>query len=215
MNSGSTATWLNEKRAETCVRNLKKHGFDASYFPRLEPARTFILQKVSAYTSFGFGGSDTTRQLNIIDTLKQLNKTVYDHWHQDTSAEESLAIRQKQLLCECFFCSANAISLTGEIVNVDGTGNRTSAMAFGPRHVIMVAGVNKLVPDLAAAVNRVREIAGPMRAKSLDLKTPCAETGVCSDCNVPQRICRITSILHRKPMLTDVSVVIVNEKLGF
>jgi hypothetical protein len=105
--------------------------------------------------------------------------------------------------------------MTGEIVNVDGVGNRTSAMAFGPQQVMIIAGINKLVPDLSAALHRVREVAGPMRARSLDMKTPCAETGICIDCNVPQRICRITSILHRKPMLTAVSVILINEKLGF
>ena len=88
-------------------------------------------------------------------------------------------------------------------------------MTFGPGKVILIAGLNKLTPDLNTAVNRVREIAGPMRAKSLHMKTPCAKTGICNDCNVPQRICRITTILHRKPMLTDVSVILVNEDMGF
>ncbi|MEJ2096165.1 MAG: lactate utilization protein [Deltaproteobacteria bacterium] len=215
MNCSDTASWLNEKRAEKCVQNLKRHGFDAVYFPDLDSARSFILEKVAIYDTFGFGGSDTTRRLNIIEPLKQSKKTVFDHWEENLSAEESLAVRRNQLKCDCFFCSANAVSITGEIVNVDGVGNRTSAMAFGPRHVVIVAGVNKLASDLTAAIERVKEIAAPMRAKSLNMKTPCAETGVCNDCSVPQRICRITSILHRKPMLTDVSVVIVNEKLGF
>ena len=144
-----------------------------------------------------------------------MDKIIYDHWDESFSTEESLDIRRKQLVCDCFFCSANAISMTGEIVNVDGVGNRTSAMAFGPRNVMIIAGVNKLSPDLDAALNRVHEIAGPMRAKSLEMKTPCAETGICNDCNVPQRICRVTTILHRKPMLTDVSVILVNEDLGY
>ena len=207
--------WLKEKHAEKCIQNLKKHGFDAFFFQELDDARSFILKKISQYDSFGFGGSDTTRQLNIIDVLKKMNKIIYDHWDESFSAEESLDIRRKQLLCDCFFCSANAISMTGEIVNIDGVGNRTSAMAFGPRNVMIIAGVNKLSPDLNAAVNRVHEIAGPMRAKSLQMKTPCAETGICNDCNTPQRICRVTTILHRKPMLTDVSVILVNEDLGY
>ena len=81
--------------------------------------------------------------------------------------------------------------------------------------VIIVAGINKLTADLQTALQRVKEIAGPLRAKSLDMKTPCAKTGICTDCQSPQRICRITTILHRKPMLTDISVIIINEALGF
>ena len=91
--------------------------------------------------------------------------------------------------------------MTGEIVNVDGVGNRTNAMSFGPGKVIIIAGINKLTPDLESALQRVRNIAGPMRAKSLGMQTPCAETGICSDCNSPQRICRITTILHRQPII--------------
>ena len=81
--------------------------------------------------------------------------------------------------------------------------------------VVIIAGMNKVALDLESALKRVKEVAGPMRAKSLNMETPCAETGICNDCNAPQRICRITTILHRKPMLTDVSVVLINEDLGF
>lgn len=215
MDSTSPQAWLKEKHAETCIRNLKRHGFEARLFDDLPQARAYILAKISGYDSFGFGGSDTTRRLNIIDSLKAMNKTIHDHWQEDISMEASIDIRRSQLVCDCFFCSANAIALSGEIVNVDGAGNRTSAMAFGPKSVVIVAGVNKLTPDLPSAINRVREIAAPLRAKSLGMNTPCAETGVCSDCNAPQRICRITTILHRKPMLTDVSVLLVREDLGY
>jgi hypothetical protein len=88
-------------------------------------------------------------------------------------------------------------------------------MAFGPRKIIIVAGMNKVVRDLAGALERVKTTAAPMRAKSLGMATPCAETGICNDCNVPQRICRVTTILHRKPLLSDITVLLVNEALGF
>jgi hypothetical protein len=88
-------------------------------------------------------------------------------------------------------------------------------MTFGPRKIVIVAGMNKVRPSLESALARVREVAGPMRARSLNRATPCAETGVCTDCNSPQRICRITTILHRKPMMSDVSVVLVNQSMGF
>jgi hypothetical protein len=88
-------------------------------------------------------------------------------------------------------------------------------MTFGCPNVIIAAGMNKVAMDLGSALGRIREIAAPMRAKSLNMKTPCAETGICTDCNSPQRICRITTILHRKPMMTDITVVLINSSLGY
>ena len=207
--------WLWSRWSETCVTALKKHDFDAHEAHTIEEAREKILDLVSGYETFGFGGSDTTRRLGLVEALRDAGKTVYDHWKEGLSREEDLQLRLDQGRCDCFFCSANAVSLTGEIVNVDGVGNRTCASTFGPRKVVIAAGMNKVAPDLDAALRRVREVAGPMRAKSLNMKTPCAETGFCSDCNAPQRICRITTILHRRPMLTDISVILIHESLGF
>ena len=207
--------WLWEKLGERCVKNLNKHGFDAHFVPTAEAARQTILSMAEGHDTFGFGGSDTTRSLGILDALKDQGKTVFDHLEEGLAFEDALSNRKAQMSCDCFFCSANAISLTGEIVNVDGIGNRTNAMTFGPEKVIVVAGMNKVTQDLESAVDRVHEVAAPMRAKSLGMETPCAETGICNDCNVPMRICRITLVLHRKPMLTDMSVVLVNEALGY
>jgi hypothetical protein len=211
----SYGDWLGERRGQVCVSNLQKNGFDAHWVADLDAARSLVLSMTAPYTSFGFGGSDTVRKLNIIDTLTTEGKTVYDHWRTDLSAQAIMETRKAQLTCDCFFCSANAIAMTGEIVNVDGAGNRTSAMGFGPARVIIVAGINKLSNDLAGALQRIRDVAAPMRAKSLSMKTPCAETGLCSDCHSPQRICRITTILHRQPMLTQISVVLVNQAMGY
>jgi len=211
----SYQSWLWEKLGERCVKNLKKHGFDAHFVSTPDEAKDLILGMVSGYETFGFGGSDTTRSLGIIEKLKADEKTVYDHWQTGLTKEEDLKIRLQQGRCDCFLCSANAISATGEIINVDGIGNRTDAMTFGPKKVIIVAGMNKVTPDLESALRRVRDVAGPMRAKSLGMETPCAETGICNDCNSPQRICRVTVILHRKPMMTDISVILINHPMGF
>lgn len=207
--------WLQEQLGHRCITHLKKNGFDAHWVADLDSARNLVLSMITEYQSFGFGGSATIRELEIISHLKQAGKVLWDHWQPGLSAEEDRAIRREQLRCDCFFCSANAISATGEIVNVDGMGNRTSAMGFGPRRVIIVAGINKVTPDLPAALERIRQVAAPMRAKSLSMATPCAETGQCSDCHSPQRICRITTILHRQPMATPTSVVLVNTPLGY
>jgi hypothetical protein len=207
--------WLWEKLAEKCVKNLNKHRFDAHFFQTSKEALTFIMEKVSSYETFGFGGSGTTRSLNLPEELKAKGKTIYDHSAEGISPEDSVDFRKKQSVSDCFFCSANAISATGEIVNVDGVGNRTNAMSFGPKKVVVIVGMNKVTHDLDSAVKRIREVAGPMRAKSLGMDTPCAKTGICDDCNSPMRICNITTILHRKPMMTDISIVLINEELGY
>lgn len=207
--------WLWEKLGERCVTSLKKHGFDAHFVRDRQEAKNLILDMVSGYDTFGFGGSGTTRALGIMEELESRGKTIFDHWREGLAGEEEFRIRLEQGRCDCFFCSANAISCTGEIVNVDGVGNRTNAMTFGAKKVIIAAGMNKVRPDLASALKRVPEVAAPMRARSLGMNLPCTETGICSDCNSPQRICRITAILHRRPMMTDVSVVLINEELGY
>lgn len=213
--SESYRTWLFQKTAEKCVDNLKKHGFDAHLATSVEQAKTLILDMISNHENFGFGGSDTTRAMGLITALKSMGKTILDHNDPELTPEKSLEFRRQQSLVDCFLCSANAISMTGEIVNVDGCGNRTNAMSFGPKKVVIVAGANKITPDIESALKRVREVAAPMRAKSLNMQTPCAETGICNDCNSPMRLCRITTILHRQPMLTDISVVIITEELGY
>jgi len=123
--------------------------------------------------------------------------------------------RLNQGRSECFLCSANAISVTGEIVNIDGAGNRVAASMFGPKKVVIIAGMNKVTADLDSAMKRAKEVAAPLRAKSLNSTLTCVDTGICSDCHSPQRICNITAIFHRKPMLIDMSVILVNERLGY
>lgn len=206
--------WLGEKLGERCIKNLKKNGFGAHWTEGADEARKLAMDLVPSCQSFGFGGSSTTRALGLPQALRDMGKAVYDHWDPPESMGD-LDVRLKQGRCDCFFCSANAISATGEIVNVDGVGNRNNAMTFGCPKVVIIAGINKVTTTLDSALARIREVAAPMRAKSLHMETPCAETGRCTDCNSPQRICRVTTIMHRKPMMTDVSVILINAPLGF
>lgn len=207
--------WRGRKTGEQCVKNLKSRGFDAAFASSVESAQSMILEMVTGYETFGFGGSVTSRSLGLMEELRVMGKTVYDHWEKDLSAEDVDALRKQQGRCDCFLSSVNALAISGEIVNIDGIGNRVAAMVFGPRKVILVAGVNKIVRDLDAALARARDVAAPMRAKSLGCDTPCTETGYCVDCRSPRRICNITTILHQCPLQTDISVVLINEYLGY
>lgn len=122
---------------------------------------------------------------------------------------------KEMLTCDLFLTSTNALTLTGNLVNIDGTGNRAASMFFGPRKIIIIAGRNKIVGSIEEGLNRIKMYAAPANARRLNLSTPCASTGFCADCNSPERICRITTILERKPLLTDIHVLVVNEDLGF
>jgi hypothetical protein len=202
-------------RLETAVESLEKHGFVARYFSTRQEAADYILTVAADYESVGIAGTHTVRALGIVPKLEQAGKTLYDHWKLTPGTPEELECRKNQMRSDIFLSSSNAVTMTGEIVNRDGCGNRTNSMTFGPKKVVVVVGRNKVVADLDAAFARIEETAAPIRAMSLNRKTPCTKTGYCMDCDSPERICRVTSIIHRKPMFTDITVAIIDEDLGY
>lgn len=200
---------------DTTVENLKKHGFEAKFCPSRQDAVDTILALAKDCGSVGIAGTHTVRALEVLPLLEQAGKTIYDHWTFTPGTAEEVQCRRNQMAADLFLCSVNALTMTGEIVNRDGCGNRINAMTFGPPNVVLVAGRNKITPDLDAALARIEEVAAPIRAASLSRKTPCVKTGYCMDCDSPERICRITSIIHRKPMLTKITVLILDEEMGY
>ena len=203
------------KIAEKAVKSLEKHFFSAVYVEDASGAIDEIMKFVNPGEVVGVGGSSTVRDIGVLEKIGEAGCNILDHWKPDLTAEEIHNIRIGQLTCDLFLTSSNAISLDGKIINTDGIGNRVCAMTFGPGQVIIVAGINKLVKDADAGVKRIREVAGPLRAASLNAETPCTETGVCADCNHPQRICRATVILDYCPAQTKIHVVIVGKDFGF
>jgi L-lactate utilization protein LutB len=200
---------------DTAIENLKKHGMEARFCASRDEAANFIMETATNCQSVSIAGTHTARALGIVPKLEETGKTLYDHWQLTLGTPEELECRKKQPQADLFISSANAVTLTGEIVNKDGAGNRINSMTFGPPKVIIVVGRNKIVPDLDAALERIELYAGPIRAMSLNRKTPCVKTGICMDCDSPERICRITSIIHRKPIFTEITVLILDEDLGY
>ena len=207
--------WLHQERAERAVKALKKNGFDAKYMENKEQAKEEILRLIPQGARVGVGGSITIREIGVLEELSKRGHTIYDHWKSGLSQEEILNIRRAHLTCDVFLTSANALSLEGELVSKEGIGNRVCAMTFGPKKVIIAVGVNKIVKDLEAALHRIKEVAAPQALKDTGLAVPCVETGICTDCDSPMRGCRITLILERKPLLTDITVLVIGESLGF
>ena len=208
-------TWHHELRCEKAVEALGQNGFIASYCRTPAEARDYILAHAGDATSVGFGGSRTVVDLGVEPIFAEQGKEILNHGIPGLEPAEKMAIMRRQLTCDLFLTSSNAVTLSGWLVNIDGNGNRVAALTFGPKKVIVVAGRNKLVDgDLAAAIHRVKNIAAPPNARRLNCNTPCAKTGFCANCNSPERICRITHVMDRKPRVADLHVLIVNEDLG-
>ncbi len=200
---------------DNTIKSLEKHGFGAKYFDTPKEAADYILTEAKPLKTVGVAGTHTVRATGVVDALEAEGKTLFDHWKHKIGTPEELECRKNQMTADLFLSSANAITQTGEIVNRDGAGNRINSMTFGPKKVIIVVGINKITPHLDGAIDRIESVAGPVRAISLSRKTPCVKTGNCEDCDSPERICRITSIIHRKPMMTDLTVVIIGQELGY
>jgi hypothetical protein len=208
--------WTHEQKCLKAVDSLARNGFDATYCTSPQEAFDRIIVESEDATSIGFGGSMTVVGLEIESRLRELGKDILNHGNPALSRDERLEIMRRQLTCDLFLSGTNALTLAGELVNIDATGNRVTAMVFGPRKVIVVAGRNKLVDgSVHDAIRRVKNRATPPNSKRLNFKTPCASTGFCSDCDSPDRLCRVTTIIDRKPRFTDVLVLVVNADLGF
>ena len=211
----SVSQWHNDTLGQNVVEALKKNSFDAMYFANREEAVKQVLSYILPGSIVGIGGSMTLNELNIPELAQSQGAQVLNHNLPNLSDEEKMEIRRKQLLSDVFLCSTNALTLDGYLVNVDGIGNRIAAMTFGPKKVIIVVGINKICKDVNSALERIQLIAAPNNNKRLNLPNPCTSTGTCSDCSSKNRICRIYSIIKSKPMLTDVTIIVVGDNLGY
>jgi hypothetical protein len=208
--------WTHEQKCLKAVAALEKNGFTTLYCPTLQCAAEYIIAGATDAVTVGFGGSMSVVSLGVEQKLRESGKEILNHAPATFSRDEKIEIMRRQLTCDLFLSGCNALTLNGELVNIDATGNRAGAMLFGPRRVIVVVGRNKLVDGTVQdAITRVKNWATPPNAKRLNFKTPCASTGFCSDCNSPERLCRVTTVIDRKPRLTDIHVLVVNAELGF
>ena len=197
---------------ESVLGNLKKHGFHAMWFETKEEAAQYLCDEIKG-SSVGFGGSVTAQAMGLYEKLGECNE-VFWHWYAQDRGEA----QKKAAAAKVYILSANALSETGEIVNIDGNGNRLASAFYGHERVVFVVGVNKIVPDLSAAIDRARNIASPLNARRLQRKTPCAlsEPMRCHDCSSPERICSGMSILYERMWsIPQMDVLLINEELGF
>ncbi len=193
---------------EKTIKNLEKRGFKVSFHESGDGARAYLCENIKG-CSVGIGGSVTAGQLGLYEALSAEN-TVYSHGH--VPGAETIA---KANAAEVYISSANAITEDGEILNIDGRGNRLAAQVYGDKRLYIVAGVNKICPDFATAIDRARNQAAPPNCARLNLNTPCRADGKCHDCHSADRICNAL-LVHWAPMRgMDTEVVLINEELGY
>ncbi|NLV17405.1 MAG: lactate utilization protein [Syntrophomonadaceae bacterium] len=207
--------WCYEQKCLKTVKSLQRNGFEAAYCTDKEKAYGKILEEARNANSIGLAGSMTLEELQLMPELMTMGKELLRRDLPGLTPNEQDAIRRRQLTCDLFLTSTNAVTLAGQLVNVDGIGNRVGAMTFGPNKVLVVAGRNKITEDLHAALKRIKSIAAPANARRLNKSLPCAITGFCTDCDSPERICRATVILDRMPSLSNIKVLIVNADMGY
>ena len=203
-----------ENAAKTVIQNLEKRSIKGYYCPDSESVLKKVMELIPEGASVGWGGSVTLDQTGIKNAVIEGNYEVYNRDTAKTPEEQKKVYRQ---ICGCdyYLLSTNAITLSGELVNMDGRGNRVAFLCFGPENVIVVAGMNKLVTDVEEGMKRVRNMAAPPNCVRLNRNTPCAVTGKCADCLSPDSICA-SMVITRKSMIPGrITVLLVGEELGY
>jgi LUD domain len=206
----------NEKVAKDIIGKLEKRRMEGSYASTADRAREEILTMIPKGTTVFRCGSMTAVSMGLWEAVAKLpGVELIDPYQPGIPTEEALLRRRRGMTADVMISSANAITLDGKLVNLDGMGNRVGSMAFGPKKVILVMGMNKVAPDLDSAIARVKHYAAPVNAIRLGVSTPCLETGLCGDCRSPQRICNIWSIIEGHLVKDRIHVKLVGENLGY
>lgn len=206
--------WYQELQVERTIKALKGNNFDARFFPKASEALEEVWKMIPEGSTVGYGGSLTLNQIGFIEGAQKRPVKFLNPFAKGLSPEEGDKIRRQIFSADFFLSSSNAITEDGQLFNIDATGNRVGPMIFGPKKVILICGANKIVKDIEEAQKKVQEWTAPMNVKRLGYKPPCGQTGECSDCASPERICNAYVILAKKPRRTDISVFLIGEFLG-
>ncbi len=204
-----------EKRGRILVKNLKQRHFDAWYCATKEEALRVALSLIPQGASVGWGGTVSAQQIGLIDAVRSAHYCAIDR-DRCTTPEEKEEAMHKALAADIFLTSANAMSLDGQMINIDGTGNRVAAIIYGPKSVLVIVGMNKVEDTLEDAMRRARNVASPINCQRfVGKQTPCAQTGVCADCRSEDCICnQIVITRHCRPS-GRIKFIVVGEELGF
>lgn len=207
--------WLNEEKILRTIASLEKNNMNGYIVNNKEELINKIISLTNEGDKVSCGGSMSLFETGVIEHLKSSRYNFLDRDKEGLSAEEINKIYRECFFADIYFSSSNAITEDGELYNVDGNGNRVAALLFGPKKVIIVAGVNKIVKNLDQAIKRNREIAAPANAKRLNKSTPCAKVGYCMDCRSPEKICREYTLIKSQKDKNRIHVIFLNDNIGY
>jgi hypothetical protein len=210
-----------EQLIKKTAKSLEKRGIKSWAAPHAEAARKVILEIVSSDATVGIGDSSTVRQIGVIEALKARGNQVnnpFDPMKEIKDLQSNFDYlfwpSIEASICDVFLTGSNALTEDGKIVNVDGAGNRVAGMFWGHPVSILVVGKNKIVKNLDEALKRIKNVVAPEHIRRKGMSSPCTKTGRCHDCLGEERVCAVTTIIERRPVMTEIHVVIVNEDLG-
>lgn len=207
--------WLNEQKILRTIDSLEKNNMNGYLAKDKNELINIIDMIVKENSLVSCGGSVTLSETGVIDHLRSDRFEFLDRAKEGLTPDDIVRMYKKTFMSDAFFTSTNAITEKGELYNVDGNGNRVAAMLYGPEKVIVVCGVNKIVKDIPAAIERNKRISAPVNTKRLNKATPCAKVGYCMDCNSKERICNEYTVIKRQRNKDRIHVIFMNENLGY
>lgn len=203
------------RQAKQIIDKFELRGIKGYYCESGSEAKKLALKLFDTGASIAWGGSESLKEIGLLDAVKQSDKLNVIDRDQYKTPEQKRELKGKIATCDYFLMSSNAITLDGELVNIDGNGSRLAYLIYGPENVIIVAGMNKIAANVDEAINRVHNIASPPNAIRLGCKTPCAKTGRCADCIAKESICCQVVITRRSREIDRIKVILVGEDLGY
>lgn len=200
------------KRLERAITNLKNHNFEVSVLENKEEVNPFLESIIEKGSTAAVGGSMTINETNTLSWLRSGYLKFIDRYDPENDVHQ---VFHESFNVDAYITSTNAVTMTGELVNTDGNGNRVAAMVYGPKKVYVIVGTNKLVSNIDEAQRRIELYAAPMNCERLNKDTPCRKVGECVHCSVPERICSVNVVLHRSNTPQRIHVIFVKDDLGY
>lgn len=211
----SNVKWVNEEKILRTINSLEKNNMNGYIVNSKEELIDMIISLTNEGDKVSCGGSMSLVETGVMDHLRSGRYDFLDRAKEGLSAMDIDRIYRESFFADAYFSSTNAITEGGELYNVDGNGNRVAALLFGPKKVIIVAGVNKIVKNLDEAIKRNREIAAPANAKRLNKSTPCTKIGYCMDCKSSEKICREYTLIKSQKDKNRIHVIFLNDSIGY
>lgn len=207
--------WAREEKINRTIEALNKNNMNGYSVKDNEELLEKLKELIKDGDKVAFGGSMSIIETGVLDFLRNGNYELLDRYKEGLTKEEIVDIYKGAFTSDCYIASSNAVTENGELYNVDGNGNRVSAMLYGPEKVILICGINKIVKNVDEAIKRNREYAAPINAKRLNKKTPCAKVGYCMDCKSEDRICNEYTLIRRQNNKERMHVIFLNDDLGY